>query len=173
VIKRVALWLFIVDAIVVSILLIVGQFAVLQNFEIGFVSAVLVLSASMLSYGRMVKKRIETYSPEEFDERDVIDKLDDPHALFGEKDEINTKDIKEVIKTEKRLAGQNKRSLSQTLKDSKASFSIFRIGAYLTLFAGFLYLNKNHLLHIPSYMIGLTIPIVVVIILLMAGRGEQ
>jgi len=173
VIKRVALWLFIVDAIVVSILLMVGQFAVLQNFEIGFVSAVLVLSASMLSYSRMVKRRIETSSPEEFDERDVIDKLDDPHALFDEKDEINTRDIKEVIKAEKRLASQNKRSLPQTLKDSKASFSIFRIGAYLTLFAGFLYLNKNHLLYIPSYMIGLAIPIVVVIILLMAGRGEQ
>lgn len=59
-----------------------------------------------------------------------------------------------------------KRSLSQSLKDTSSALSLYRIGAYVVLILGFLYLNRHGLLHIPSYIISLGIaPMVIVFIL--------
>jgi len=56
-----------------------------------------------------------------------------------------------------------KRSLSQSLKDSSSALSIYRLSAYVVLILGFLYLNRHGLLHIPSYIISLGIaPLVIV-----------
>lgn len=56
-----------------------------------------------------------------------------------------------------------KRSLSQSLKDTSSALSLYRIGAYVVLIIGFLYLNRHGLLHIPSYIISLGIaPLVIV-----------
>lgn len=59
-----------------------------------------------------------------------------------------------------------KRSLFQSLKDTSSALSLYRIGAYVVLILGFLYLNRHGLLHIPSYIISLGIaPMVIVFIL--------
>ncbi len=171
--KKIALWLIVVDIVAIVVLLIFGDIVLLQNFEIGFVSAILILSASMHSYKKMITKRLESILAEEFDDRDVIDKLDDPHSLYDDKQKLDTEDIKEIIKAEKKLAKQNSRSLSETFRDSKASFSIFRIGAYVVFFVGFLYLNKNHLLNLPIYISGVSVSIVVIISALMSQKDSK
>ena len=68
---------------------------------------------------------------------------------------------------EKAKQKAQRRSISQVIKDSRASLSVYRIGAYILLILGFFYLNRHHYLHIPSYLFALSVPPVIVVIMLM------
>jgi len=172
--SRVLGWLIGVDALLVLLCLALGHQAWLYSTQIGFVSASLVLGASMLSYSRMVHRRIADGAVVAEDDRDDLDKMEDPYDLYG--DEAATADapnLKETIRAEKQQMKQQRRSLYQTLRDSRASLSFMRLGAYLFLFAGFFYLNKNQLLHIPSYLTALSLPIIVIVGLLLTHKTDS
>lgn len=160
------------DIVLILLSVIFFDTKVLYNTQIAFLTSTLVIVGSLFSYSRMVHKRIEHNIITEDDDRDLIDKLDDPHDLYSE-EIVNDpdEDLKEAIEEEKRKQKQNRRSLFEVLKDMKAALSVYRIGAYFLLFIGFLYLNRNGLLHIPSYLIALSIPIVVIVVILMRGRS--
>ena len=81
-------------------------------------------------------------------------------------------DVRQAITEEKRRMKQHRRSLMQTLKDSKASLSFVRLGAYLLLFVGFFYLSSHRLLDVPSYLLGLSLPIVTILMLLLSQKEE-
>ncbi len=165
--------LVIVDIVIILISVIFFDIKILYNTQIGFISATLVMIASMISYRRMVNARVEHNVITMDDSKDVIDKLEDPYDLYSEEVvEEEEKDLVETIKEEKKKLKENRRTLYQTLKDTKAALSVYRLGAYAVLVLGFLYLNRHGLLHIPSYILALSIPPMVIVIVLMMNKEE-
>jgi len=156
--------LLVVDILLTAASLIFFDIKVLYNIQIGFISAALVMIASMISYRRMVNTRVEHNVITVDDSKDVIDQLEDPYDLYSEESgEEEEKDLVETVK-------ENKRSLYQTLKDTKAALSIYRLASYAVLILGFLYLNRHGLLHIPSYILSLGIPPVIIVVLLLREK---
>ena len=166
--------LVIIDIIIILISVIFFDIKVLYNTQFGFISATLVMIASMISYRRMVNTRVEHNVITMDDSKDVIDKLEDPYDLYSEEVvEEEEKDFVEAVKEEKKRLKENKRSLYQTLKDTKAALSVYRLGAYAVLVLGFLYLNRHGLLHVPSYILALSIPPMVIVITLLMNKENH
>lgn len=163
----------IADVVLIVTSIIFFDIKVLWNTQIGFLSSALVMLASMKSYKRMVDTRVEHNIITVDDSKDVIDKLEDPHDLYSEEIvEEGEADLVETVKEEKQRLKANRRSLGQTLKDTKAALSLYRLGAYIVLILGFLYLNRHGLLHIPSYLIALTIPMVLMVFVLISNKKD-
>ncbi len=166
-------WLAGAEILLVVLPFAMGRYDWLLNAQIAFISSSLVLAASMFSYSQMVYSRLENGTAIPEDERDVLDKIEDSHDLYGEEVFVDDASaLKRTIKEEKQRMKRQRRSLIQVLRDSKASFSLMRLGAYLLLFVGFFYLSKNQLLHVPSYLLGLTLPIVMMLAALMTKKEE-
>jgi len=145
------------------------------NTQIGFISATLIMVASVISYRRMVNTRVEHGIVTLDDSKDVIDKLEDPYDLYSEEitESEEEQDLAEVVKEEKKKAKENRRSLGQTLKDTKAALSLYRLGAYALLILGFMFLNRQDLLHIPSYLFALSLPPMIIVIMLVTQKENH
>lgn len=169
--------LAIVNIIVVVLIVLFFNLRWLYSFEIGFLSSALVMGASLLAYRRMVDTRVEHNIITLDDSKDVIDKLEDPYDLYSEEviEEVIEEDkpLVDMVQDERKKLKENKRSLYETLKDTKAALSVYRLGAYAVLILGFLYLNRHGLLHIPSYILALGIPPIVIVILLLKEKEIQ
>ena len=166
--------LIIVDIIIILISVIFFDIKTLYNTQIGYISATLVMIASMISYRRMVNTSVEHHVITMDDSKDVIDKLEDPYDLYSEEIvEEEEKDLVETVKEEKKKLKENRRTLYQTLKDTKAALSVYRLGAYAVLVLGFLYLNRHGLLHVPTYILALSIPPMVIVIVLMMNKENH
>ena len=166
--------LIIVDILVIAVAIIFFDINVLYNTQFGFASATLVMIASMISYRRMVNTRVEHNVITIDDSKDVIDKLEDPYDLYSEEfAEEEEKNLVEVVKEERKRLKEGGRSLYQTLKDTKAALSVYRLGAYAVLVLGFLYLNRHGLLHVPSYILALSIPPVVIVVMLLREKENH
>lgn len=166
--------LLLADAVLIALSIIFFDIKVLYSTQIAFITSTLVILGSLFSYHRMVNSRVEYNIISEEDERDLLDKLDDPHDLYSEEivDDPD-EDLKDAIHKEKRKLRENRRSLFEVLKDTSAALSLYRLGAYFLLFIGFLYLNRNGLLHVPSYLIGLGIPIVAIVVTLLNNKIDK
>jgi len=158
------------DIVIIALCIFFGDRNWLYTSQIGFFSSSLIISASMVSYRRMVEKGIYLNNGMALDDnRDELDKLDDPHDLYSENNENrDEKELVDVVKEERAKLKENRRSIKDVIKDSKASFSWIRLGAYVILILGFFYLNRHQYLHIPSYIISLSIPPLVVIFVLLS-----
>ncbi len=148
-----------------------GGSSTLLNTQIGFITSSLVMLGSMKSYHSMVEGRLKVGAIPD-DERDTLDKLEDPYDLYDDEkiEDDKEKSLQEVVKEERENLKKNRRSFFETTKDSKAAFSFYRLGAYILLILGFFYLNNNKILEIPFYLISLFIPTVVVVIVLMRKK---
>ncbi len=163
--------LIIADIGVILFSYFLGGNATLLNTQIGFITSSLVMLGSMKSYHSMVEGRLNVgFIPD--DERDTLDKLEDPYDLYDDEkiEDDKEKSLQEVVKEERENLKKNRRSFFDTAKDSKAAFSFYRLGAYVLLIFGFFYLNNNKILEIPSYLISLFIPMVVIVIALMRKK---
>jgi hypothetical protein len=166
--------LVVVDLILIVSAVVFGGKIWLYNTQIGFVSATLIMVASVVSYKRMVNTRVEHGIITTDDSKDVIDKLEDPYDLYSEIEEgKKEEDLVEVVKEEKKKLKENRRSLAQTLKDTKAALSVYRLGAYALLILGFMYLNRHELLHIPSYLLSLSLPPMIIVIILVSTKENH
>ncbi len=166
--------------IAVDLLLIIGSLSFgdkywLYNTQIGFISATLIMVASLISYRRMVNTRVEHGIVTMDDSKDVIDKIEDPHDLYSEEatETEEEKDVRDVLNEEKAQRKASKRSLGQTLKDTKAALSLYRLSAYGVLILGFMYLNRQGLLHIPSYLLALSLPPMIIVIMLVTQKENH
>ncbi|MEA1880291.1 MAG: hypothetical protein U9N11_06585 [Campylobacterota bacterium] len=169
--QKILLALLIVDIVIVIFSIIFFDIIILWNTQFGFISASLVMLASMKSYARMVNARVEHGIITIDDSRDVIDLAEDPYDLYGE-EENTDKTFTEVVKDERKKSKESRRTVAQTLKDTKAALSIYRLGAYAILILGFLYLNRQGLLHIPSYILALSVPMLVVVYMLISNKED-
>lgn len=163
-----------VDLLLLVISIIFFDMKILYNTQIGYISSTLVMLASILSYRRMVNARVEHNIITMDDSKDVIDKLEDPYDLYSEEvAEEETKDFSQTLKEEKKKLKENRRTVYQTIKDTKAALSIYRLGAYAILILGFLYLNRQGLLHIPSYIISLGLPSIILVWVLLREKENH
>jgi hypothetical protein len=146
--KRIINALLIVDIGVVLFCYFFGTRTWLINSQIGFLSSILVVLASMHSYSKMVQRQVDNAKP--LDEDDGIEPQE------------------EALKEEQKI------SVLESLKNSRASISLYRIGAYGVFALGFLYLSSHNIFHIPSYFAGISLPIVIIITLLFlqAKKGD-
>jgi len=164
--------LVVVDIVLIVASMIFFDMKILYNTQIGFISSALVMIASMISYRRMVNTKVEHKIITLDDSKDVIDKLEDPYDLYSEEvPQEEEKDLKETVKEERKRLKENRRTLYQTLKDTKAALSVYRLAAYAVLVLGFLYLNRHDLLHIPSYILALGIPPVIIVGVFLREKG--
>lgn len=172
--RKILIVLVAVDLLLVAVSVIFFDMKVLYNTQIGYITSTLVMVASILSYRRMVNARVEHNIITMDDSKDVIDKLEDPYDLYSE-DAVDKeeKDFVETVKEEKKKLKENRRSVYQTIKDTKAALSIYRLGAYAVLILGFLYLNRQGLLHIPSYIISLGLPSVILVWVLLREKENH
>jgi hypothetical protein len=156
-----------IDIGIIVFCMLAGHRSWLYTTQIGFFTSALVIAASMASYRAMIEKRLEQRVAIPEEERDTLDRIDDPHALYEEevKPELQEASVqKQQGPDEEKVP---RRSFGEILRDSRASLSFYRIGAYMLLVLGFFYLNRHHYLHIPSYLFSLSVPPVIVVILLM------
>jgi hypothetical protein len=166
--------LFITDILILLLCIAFFDTQVIWNTQIGFISASLIMLASMKSYRRMVDARVALNIITIDDTRDTIDKLEDPYDLYSEESaEDENADLGDAIKDEKSRMKKNKRTLAETIRDTKAALSLNRVGAYVVLILGFFYLNRHSLLHIPSYILALSVPMMVVVFVLISNKENQ
>jgi hypothetical protein len=167
--------LFVVDITTIALCIIFFDINVLYNTQVGFISATLIMFASMASYRRMVNARVANGMVAADDAKDVIDRLEDPYDLYAEEEETDdeTRPLSEVLKEEKQKRKASRRSLTQTLRDTKAALSLYRIGAYVVLILGFMYLVRHGILHVPSLIIGIALPIVTVVTILLRHKTQD
>lgn len=170
--KKIINALLIVDIGILIFCLLSGNRTWLINSQIAFLSSSLIMFASIISYRNMVQARVDMGMVVADDNRDTLDKIEDPFDLYSEDNPNDKEDktLKEVVVEEKKNLKKDRRSLWQTTKDSKAALSFYRLGAYAILIFGFFYLNNNENLDIPSYLSALALPPVIVVIMLMRQK---
>ncbi len=165
--------LLIVDVVVIVISIIFFDIRMLLNTQIGFISASLVMLASMKSYKRMVDARVELDLVIMDDSRDVIDKLEDPYNLYSEEVREEGKTLVDTVKNEPQKIKKSSRTLTQTIKDAKTALSLYRIAAYIVFILGFFYLNRHDLLQVPSYILAISLPMLVVVFVLLSHKETK
>ena len=168
--RKILTVLIVVDILLLTIAIIFFDIKVLYSTQIGFITSTMVMIASIISYRRMVNARVKEKIITMDDKRDTIDKLEDPYDLYSEDDVDEEKDLSQMVKEEKKKLKKNRRSLYQTLRDTKAALSIYRLSSYALLIIGFLYLNRQQLLDIPAYIIALGIPSVILVWILIQEK---
>jgi len=140
------------------------SYAFFLNFQIAFLSSVLILLGSTYSYKRLVDRRVA--SEDRPDDTDLIDKIDDPFDLYSEgisseAMEVEDVDLKTVVKEEKKRLKENKQTVKNTAKSAPALVSIFRVVPYIFLVLGFIGLKNNELLSLVPFLVGLGFGVVV------------
>jgi len=167
--------LLVTDIVVGMVALFFFDTQTVWNVQIGFISSTLVMLASMLSYRRMVNARVAHTIITVDDSKDVIDKLEDPYDLYSEEVPTEAKEeaFSQVVKEEKKRLKENRRTLFQLLKDTKAALSVYRLGAYGVLILGFLYLNRHGILSISAYMLALSLPPLLIVTIMIRNKENH
>ena len=171
--RKILIVLVSVDILLLVVSVIFFDIKVLYSTQIGYITATLVMIASIMSHRRMVNARVKHNIVTMDDSKDVIDKLEDPYDLYSDDEVVEEKSLAQTVKEEKKKLKENRRSVYQTIKDTKAALSFYRLGAYILLILGFLYLNRHGLLHIPSYIISVGIPSVIFVWVLLNEKQNS
>ena len=152
-IKSIIMIVLAVDSILIMISLSQGG-NWLINSQLSVLSSLLVTLASYYSYKRVIEKRV-ALEIESFDDRDEVDKIDDPFDLYSEEVVDESKDLKEVIKEERAKVTSLKSTATNLYKTAGGAFSPFRLASYLFLFLAFLYLVNNQIFTMWAYISGM------------------
>ena len=171
--KKTLIALLVVDLILaIAVYVWKGQ-AWLINSQVAYFSSSFIMLASIKSYKNMVAKALDAGAVTD-DGRDTLDKLEDPYDLYDEVKENNEeKTLQEVVKEERANLKKNRRTIWETTKDAKASFSFYRLTAYAFLVLGFFYLNGKHILELIPYLTFLAIPLFVVVFSLLDNSDKK
>jgi len=162
------------DAVLLALALWQGTNWVI-NTQIAFVTSAMVMVASLQAHARMVRRRIEAGEIPAGTDRDTIDTLEDPFDLYGEEEEkgiVEPDDIRATIRSEKQRLAQQRRTPMEAIRDARASLSPMRMIAYALLLGGFFALTNRNLFDPIPYLIGMTVPIVVIVIALVRAQKE-
>ena len=151
-----------------GLIFIFASKSALYSFVVAFLTSSIVVLASFKNYKNMVDKRLVDASGEEFDDRDELDKIEDPYNLYDEM-QANDEDksFKDIIKEEKQRLKKQKRPLKQSIADSARAFNYIRLIAYAILVAGFFMLLKSKNLNMAFYLATLILPNIIAIVFLM------
>ena len=156
-----------------GLIFIFASKSALYSFVVAFATSSLVVLASFKNYKNMVEQRLLNASGEEFDDRDELDKIEDPYNLYDEmqnndmQENDEDKSFKDIIKEEKQRLKKQKRPLKQSVVDSARAFNYIRLIAYTILVAGFFILLKSKNLNMAFYLATLIVPNFIAIVFLM------
>jgi hypothetical protein len=168
--KKVLLALLLVDFLLAFFIYMWKGQVWLINSQVAFFSSTLIMLASMQSYKNMVSNALNVGAVAD-DGRDTLDKLEDPYDLYDEQKTIEEeKTLVDVVKEERENLKKGRRSIWETTKDAKASFSFYRLTAYAFLVLGFFYLNSSQILELMPYLSFLAIPLFVVVFSLLENN---
>ena len=152
--KKIFLIILIIDTTLISILFFYKGNIWVLNSQVAFIASLLITVASFLSYKKNILKRAKNYKIDDELGRDELDKIDDKYELFEDKEENENKDIKDIIKEEKK----KQMSIKNALFNLKISFSSFlsplKLFGYVFLILSFFYLNRHGMLAIPAFLSG-------------------
>jgi len=134
--------------------------AMFANVEVAFFSSLFIILGASYAYKRMVLSKVA--SGEYVEDRDLLDKIEDPHELYDGKDindappeELN---LKEIVKEEKaKVKILNVKNMKHGIR---GSVSLFRLVPYLFLILGFIALKNNNILDLWAYLPSLFVGIV-------------
>lgn len=144
-----------------AVLFALGYWHWFLNFELAFVSSMLILFGTFSGYHRMVQKRLEAGEGED---ESLLDEIEDPHALYEDEKAKEELTSAQLLLEEKKRLKQSRQTLKKTLKSSSGIFSIWRFVPYVVLVMSFIGLNNNHILNIPVFLLGLAGGIVFAVI---------
>ncbi len=171
-IKKLLYWMLVADLLLAAVAMRMGMEWLISS-QVAFFSSLLATLASFYAYGRMIDKKIEAGDiPAE--ERDTLDQIEDRFELYDDEahSSESVAELKAVIKEERRKIGGIKNSMQTLAKTIGAAISPLRVGAYLVLILGFLYLNRHDILEIWGYVSGLAVVPVVAFLSGWLSRGE-
>ena len=154
-IKKTALFIVLLH-LPIFLLLVISD-AVMLSFEIAMLSGAMITMGSLYAYRNMIHSKVGEV--EIGDDKDAIDVMDDPYDLYEDERDMEIADVKEMIKAEKQL--QKKAILENTVKNSSALVSVYRLIPYVFFSLGFIALQNNHTMHLLSYLVGLGYGIVI------------
>lgn len=154
-IKKTALFIVLLHFPIV-LLMVISQ-EVFVSFEIAMLSTAMITMGSLYAYRNMIRIRVEDVDLEAH--KDSIDMMDDPYDLYEEERNDEIADVKEMIKAEK--GRQKQEMIKNTVKNSSAWVSAYRLIPYAFFVLGFIALQNNHMLHLLAYLIGLGYGIVI------------
>lgn len=171
--RKIFFVLLLVDLLLLLTASIFFNIKVIYSTQIGYITSTLVMVASIISYRRMVNTRVKEKIITMDDSRDTIEKLEDPYDLYSEEVADEETTPAQMVKEEKKRLKANRRSFFQTIRDTKAALSIYRLSAYALLIIGFMYLNRHELLDIPSYIVALGIPSVILVWVFIKEKEQE
>ncbi len=149
--------------VIVQLLIFASYFyspAFFANIEVAFFSALFIILGASYAYKQMVLAKVA--SGEYVEDRDLLDKIEDPHELYDDK-EINDAppeelNLKEIVKEEKaKVKIFNAKNMKHGIK---GSLSIFRVVPYLFLILGFIALKNNNILDLWAYLPSLFVGVI-------------
>jgi len=159
-----------INLLFAGVLFIQGYWYWLINFELAFVSSVLIILGSFHGYKKMITRRLDT--GEGMNEA-LLDKLEDPYNLYDDEEKSENFDIEDkaeldlasVVKEEKKRLKQDKQTIKKTIKSAPGVFSPLRFIPYALLILSFIGLNNNHILDVVAFLVGLGVGIAIAIFL--------
>ncbi|WP_457606566.1 hypothetical protein [Nitratifractor sp.] len=170
--RRIALTLGIGAVLLLAIAYLTGGASAALSSQVGYWSSVLVVAASMGSYRRMVRQRLEA-GMVGVEERDPLEKIDDPHGLYEEEEPAVPETPREMVREEKARLKKQRRSPLQVGRDAVPAFSFWRLGAYGILVLGFFILLGLGMMNLAAYLPALALPIVLVVWQLVTTGGRD
>jgi len=132
----------------------------LYNTQLAFFSTSLIVLGSFIGYSNSVRRQIENGNVGE----DILKKYEDPYNMDDEEDEIDKKKLKEFKKSKLKW-------YEALLFSFKGGFNFIRILGYAFLIISFIYLNKQGIFDVYSFLFGVSIvPAVALVYLLIIKK---
>ncbi|NPA12028.1 MAG: hypothetical protein GXO62_07285 [Epsilonproteobacteria bacterium] len=116
----------------------------LYNTQTAFFATALIVIGSFVGYSNLVKANLLSGNVGE----DVLKKYEDPYNM-DEEEEVDKEKLKELNK--------NLKWHQSLLLSFKGGFNFIRIGGYIALIAGFLWLKSNELFDFMSFLFGVSV----------------
>lgn len=156
-IKILILLLLAIDLFIIAIGAFFGGNNFIISSQVAFFCSIFIVLGTFFGYYKNVKSRVEHTL---IDERDDIDKIEDPYDLYddfeiNEQQDFTSEEIKSIIKEEKQNLKNN--NLKNTISSLSSFASIYRIAGYVLLVIGFFFLKNNEILDIYGLLAGVSV----------------
>lgn len=135
--------LFVLDSLVL-IAGFLGNALWLLNTQVALVCSMLITLSSFMAYQGVVKKKV--YEADIRDDRELLDKIEDPYALYEEEEHEEKKTT---------FAQGVKQNMRNVLSSYKGALSPYRLASYIFLCVCVLFLIRHSTFNAIGFMIGL------------------
>jgi len=149
-----------VDGALALFTLFFSNYRWLLNSQVAAVGSALVVLGAYHGYSKMVRQRAEEEGAIPEEDREELDKIDDPHGLYDtEEVPDETAEVKKILAEEK--ARIKRIGTVKTLAATgKGALSLYRLAGYAVLVAGFFYLVERQMVQPLALLTGVgTVPL--------------